>query len=170
MQVFLSGIVWVNLINRHIFLSIYMIRIPPESPCPKTIWINLQLIRIDLLHSPKCLQKTESKRQFLACCTWKLLEMSWCQKQAAVDWQSKSDDLSHDGVIWGNSSGDRWIPFTKGRFCRTMMFSLLSARASCWKISRIFDYLLQYFGHVTQHGDDGRGHYSDVAFLMTWTP
>ena len=36
------------------------------------------------------------------------------------------------GPLWGESIGYRWIPLTKGQYCRALVSCLLLSRTSCW--------------------------------------
>ena len=40
------------------------------------------------------------------------------------------------GPLWGESTGNRWIPFTKDQWCVAVVFSLLLSGLGCWIKSR----------------------------------
>ena len=53
------------------------------------------------------------------------------------------------GPLGGESTGDRWIPLTKGQWCEALMFPLLLVLTSCWTNSWMASDLRHHGTHVT---------------------
>ena len=53
------------------------------------------------------------------------------------------------GPLWGESTSHRWIPLTKGRWCRAFILYILLAPTSCWTNWLVAGDLGYHEAHVT---------------------
>ena len=58
-------------------------------------------------------------------------------------------DIFHiTGPLWGESSSHQWIPHSKGRKCRSLMFSLVLAWTCSWKKNWVASGLICHNTHI----------------------